>query len=483
MAVFFGLLSSAGFQWLQLGIFIWQAIRPAAALRVPWALFSSVIYKILGMKKFDSDHFVLLSTDYNDTADANMFCEENKRFVCERPLGDSSVDFWYNNCHYIAGREKASQVRLLICAEQRNLPIVKEDKMINGVWGIWNLCSADEAIRMCLPSKAFKMCFRKTVSGCLIEHMPLVKDTYWLSRVLGGIPLYLTAKGNEHLASIVTVSLIILDLTYNIWVPALEKAYLMFVRIVQLVLSKLSPFLRYSTFYALSNFDIRYLPCSITDCKVKIISAKVFYTTDNTVLSCPYTTFISQEKFLEVDTRKNTFEFQLSLFRINITKLQEGNDMVEFELKLLDVLWNRVSCTYRMSQHNFQIYIGFWELVQKGHVALVQTVNHGFIKHMHLFGYEEGINLFWGSNVNVFKVEVEDKYWFLIAGENGKYGSNFNKKESLLCLAFVRMWCRILSQCLGQLRQAFFSVMGRQNFLGLLLVIFSIGLISNLGRT
>ncbi|GLJ10769.1 hypothetical protein SUGI_0134580 [Cryptomeria japonica] len=75
MATFFGLMSSRGFLWLQLAIFIWQAIRPAATMRVPWALFSTAVYKIFRGKKFDNEHFILLSTDHNETADSDLFCK------------------------------------------------------------------------------------------------------------------------------------------------------------------------------------------------------------------------------------------------------------------------------------------------------------------------------------------------------------------------------------------------------------------------
>lgn len=84
-------------------------------MRLPWALLSTGIYKIFSKKKFRNDYFVLLSTDYNDTADANQFLAESKANITEYPLGDSSVIvFHYNKSHYICDSEKASQVRLLI---------------------------------------------------------------------------------------------------------------------------------------------------------------------------------------------------------------------------------------------------------------------------------------------------------------------------------------------------------------------------------
>ncbi|GLJ05799.1 hypothetical protein SUGI_0025580 [Cryptomeria japonica] len=448
MAVFFGLMSSPGYLWLQLVIFVWQAIRPAATLRLPWALFGSAVYKIFSRKKIDKDHFILLSTDYNDTADSHLYCEKNKDFLTkdfsERDLGGSS-EFCYNNCHYIADREKASQVRLLIIGELKNVPIVKEYKVVNGFMGVWVLCSADEAIRMCLASKRFRLSFRKTVSFCLIEHMPLTTDTYWLTKVLGGVPLYLTAKGNEELSSVMTVLLIVLDFTYNLWSPVVEMAYLVFVRLVQLLLSKLPPNLRFVVFYLLSNFDNRYLPCSISDFKVKIKPTKVFYTTDNTILNCPVkNNGICQETFFDVDVTPEIFQFKTSAFNVVITKSKQSNDeLIEFELMLQGVLYDLVKASYTMTRHNFQTYIGCWQSLEKGCTGLVETVEKGrLISNMHLFGFDETINLFWGSKVNIYKVEVEEEFFYLIAGHNHKHfmPNKLIKAESPFYLAIARRW-------------------------------------------
>ncbi|GLJ10766.1 hypothetical protein SUGI_0134550 [Cryptomeria japonica] len=205
MATFFGLMSSRGFLWLQLAIFIWQAIRPAATMRLPWALFSTAVYKIFRGKKFDNEHFILLSTDHNDTADSDLFCKSYYKDknpltqdFTETSLGESTI-FCYKNCYYVADSQKASQVKLLIIGELKNLPIVKEHKVVNGFMGVWTLCSADEAIKMCLSRRKFRLCFRVSVSFCLVERMPLITDTYWITKVLGGVPLYLTAKGSEQL--------------------------------------------------------------------------------------------------------------------------------------------------------------------------------------------------------------------------------------------------------------------------------------------
>ncbi|GLJ19628.1 hypothetical protein SUGI_0355380 [Cryptomeria japonica] len=420
MATFFGLLSSRGFLWVQLGIFIWQAIRPTATMRLPWALLSTGIYKIFSKKKFRNDYFVLLSTDYNDTADANQFLAESKANITEYPLGDSSVIvFHYNKSHYICDSEKARQVRLLIAAELNGVPIVKEYKVVNGFMGVWNLCSADEAIRMCLPSKRFRLSFRKIFRFCLTEHMPLIVDTYWLSKILSGIPLYLNANGDEELSSILTLVLIILDFTYNIWVPILEKAYLITLRSVQLLLSTLGPNLRVMLFYFLSNFDNKYLPCSIGDFKVNIKKTGSFYTTDNTVLNCPVK-WISKVRFDEVDISSDHFELQASAFRVHLSILQRRNDFVEFELRLLDLLFNLVKVRYTMSVHNFQTYIGCWKFLKEGDIGLVQTVDKGIINNMHLFGLEDAINMFWGTDINVYKVDIGEAYHFMIAGENEK---------------------------------------------------------------
>ncbi|GLJ08093.1 hypothetical protein SUGI_0081220 [Cryptomeria japonica] len=387
MATFFGLMSSRGFLWLQLAIFVWQAIRPAATLRVPWALLGSAVDKILRRKGFDKDHFILLSTDYNDTADSHIYCEKYKgsltKDFSETDLGDSSK-FLYNNCHYIVDSQKASQVRLLIIGELKNLPIVKEYKVVNGFMGVWVLCSADEAIRMCLASKRFRLSFRKTVNFCLIEHMPLATDTYWLTKVLGGVPLYLTAKGNEELASVMTLLLIILDFTYNLWSPILEMAYLVFV--------------------------------------------------SNGIL---------QETFGDIDITPDNFQFKTSAFNIVITKSkQSNNELIEFELMIQSVLYDLVKASYTMTHHNFQTYIGCWGLLEKGCVGLVDTVGKGmFINNMHLFGFEETINLFWGSKVNIYKVEVEEKFFYLIAGDNHKpVMASLIKTESPLYLAIARRW-------------------------------------------
>ncbi|GLJ05798.1 hypothetical protein SUGI_0025570 [Cryptomeria japonica] len=448
MAAIFGLISSRGYLWLQLAIFVWQAIRPAATMRLPWALLGSGVHKILRRKRFDKDHFILLSTDYNDTADSHLYCEKYKgslnRDFSEIDLGGSSK-FWYNNCHYIADREKASQVRLLIIGELKNVPIVKEYKVVNGFVGIWVLCSADEAIRMCLASKRFRLSFRKIVSFCLIEHMPLTTDTYWLTKVLGGVPLYLTATGNEELSSVMTLLLIVLDFTYNLWSPIVEMAYLVLVRFVQLLLSKLPPNLRFLVFYLLSNFDNRYLPCSISDFKVKIERTKVFYTTDNTVLNCPVrSNGISQEYFGEDDITPEIFQFKTSAFNVVITKSKQSNDeLIEFELMLQGVLYDLVKASYTMTHHNFQTYIGCWRLLEKGCIGLVETVGKGMlISNMHLFGFEETINLFWGSKVNVYKVEVEEEFFYLIAGDNHKHFMPIKliTAESPLYLAIARRW-------------------------------------------
>ncbi|KAH9302538.1 hypothetical protein KI387_014121, partial [Taxus chinensis] len=289
-------------------------------------------------------------------------------------------------------------------------------KTVNGFMGVWTLCSADEAIRNCLLSKRFRLSFRKTVGLCLIEHMPLILDTYWISKVLNGIPLYLTAKGHEELSSILTLALILLDFTYNIWVPLLEKAYLMSVRCVQLLLSTLSANLRFLFFSFLSNFDNRYLPCSINDFKVKIKKIQVFYTTDNTVLNCPVSSF-TKMSFDDVDIRRESFEFQASAFRIHETILERTDNFIDVELRMLDILFDLVKAKYRMSLHNFQTYIGCWKILEKGEVGLVQTVDESVLKTMHLFGFEETIDLFWGSNVNVYKVD-DEPYYFLIAREN-----------------------------------------------------------------
>ncbi|KAH9302448.1 hypothetical protein KI387_014031, partial [Taxus chinensis] len=92
---------------------------------------------------------------YNDTADAHQFCENNRAEISEQQIiGDTSVIvFQYNRSPYICDSQKASQVRLLIAAELNRVPIVKEFKTVNGFMGVWTLCSADEAIRICLLRK------------------------------------------------------------------------------------------------------------------------------------------------------------------------------------------------------------------------------------------------------------------------------------------------------------------------------------------
>ncbi|KAH9291703.1 hypothetical protein KI387_043109 [Taxus chinensis] len=384
-------------------------------MRVPWALISTAIYKIFVWKKFDSNNFVLLSTDYNDTADAHQFCKNNRAEISEHPIiGDPSVIvFQDNRSRYICDSQKASQVRLLIAVELNRVPIVKEFKTVNGFMGVWTLCSADEAIRICFLSKSFRFSFRETVSLCLIEHMPLITDSFWITKELCGIPLYLNAKGNEKFSSILTLALIILDFTYNIWVPLVEKAYLMHIRCVQLLLSTLSPNLRFLFFYFLSNFDNKYFPCSISDLKVKMKKTHVFYTTDNTVLNCPGNC-ISKMSFDEVDIRGQRYEFQMSAFRVHLA-LQQGDNFVDFELRMLDVLFDLFKAKYTMSVHNFQTYIGCWNLLAEVNIGLVQILDGGLIKKMHLFGFDETIDLFWGSNVNVYKVDVDEPHYFLIA--------------------------------------------------------------------
>ncbi|GLJ10765.1 hypothetical protein SUGI_0134540 [Cryptomeria japonica] len=436
-------------------------------------IFQLSVYKLFRRKEFDDEYFILLSTDYNDTADSAEFCEkylstkESPKFgskdcydcVCgnknedhhtesfkENKVGESTI-FSYRDCRYIADSQKASQVELLIIGELKNVPIVKEFKVVNGFMGVWTLCSADEAIRMCLASKRFRLCFRKTVSFCLIEHMPLITDTYWITKVFSGVPLYLTAKGNEQLSSVLTLLLIILDFTYNLWVPAVEKASLVFVRLVQLVLSHLSTNLRFLVFYLLSNFDNKFLPCSITDFKVKTERTRVFYTTDNTVLNCPDCpdcpdNGISQETFDEVDTTQEKFSFEAKAFNVEISKEQSNNGLVEFKLELKGVLYDLVKATYKMTEDNFRTYIGCWMLLQNNKIGLVQTVEKGMLfRNMHLFGFEETIDLFWDrSKVNVYKVEVKEEHRYLIAGENHKNYLNFDKMESSLYLAIARKW-------------------------------------------
>lgn len=294
------------------------------------------------------------------------------------------------------------------------MPIVKEYKVITAFMGVWTLCSADEAIRMCLPSKRLRLSFRETVCLCLIEHMPLIMDTYWLSRVLSGIPLYLNAKGKEELSSILTFALIILDFTYNIWVPLLEKSYLMFVRCLQLILSTLPANLRFLFFYLLSNFDNKYMPCSISDLKVKIRKTNVFYATDNVVLNCPVER-ISKQRFEEIDISQDNFQVRARAFRVGIRISHRRNNFVDFELRLLDVLFDLVKAKYTMSLHNFQTYLGCWKLLKEDNTGLVQTVDEGFINSMHLFGFEETIDLFWGSDVSVYKVDAGETHHFLIA--------------------------------------------------------------------
>lgn len=110
---------------------------------------------------------------------------------------------------------------------------------------------------------------------------------------------------------------------------------------------------------------------------------------------------------------------------------------------LQGVLYDLVKASYTMTHHNFQTYIGCWRLLEKGCIGLVETVEKGvLISNIHLFGFEETINLFWGSKVNVYKVEVEEEFFYLIAGGNHKHfmPTKLIKAESPLYLAIARRW-------------------------------------------
>ncbi|GLJ10767.1 hypothetical protein SUGI_0134560 [Cryptomeria japonica] len=194
----------------------------------------------------------------------------------------------------------------------------------------------------------------------------------------------------------------------------------MFVRFVQLILSRLPTNLRFLVFYLLSNFDNRYLPCSISDFKVKTTRTKVFYTTDNTVLNCPVKR-ITQLPFDSIDTSRGEFHFKAKAFRVEITKEPSNNELVKFKLELKEVLYDLVKASFTMTQDSFKSYIGCWKLLEEGSAGLVRAVEKGMlIKNINLFGFKETINLFWGSKVNVYEVEVEEEYRYLVAGNNNK---------------------------------------------------------------